>query len=144
MKSPQALVDIFRKNGLRITPQRRAIFDLLAKEDSHPSVDEIYQQVKITMPDLSRATVYNTVHALVSLGELYEVEELGEPTTRYDPRTEQHFHLYCEGCHKLLDVEGGMEQVSPPSEKLRGFEISRSQITFYGLCPDCQNRKKSL
>ena len=93
------------------------------------------------MPDISRATIYNTVKTLVSLGELHEVEELGETSKRYDPNTEPHHHLYCERCHQLIDIEPELNWISLSPEKTRGYKICRSQVTFYGLCPDCQGKQ---
>ena len=138
MKPPDKLIDIFHQKGLRITPQRRYIFELLADDDSHPRVDDIFQQIREKMPEVTRATVYNTVHELVSLGELHEVDDPFSDSTRYDIKTEQHHHLYCEKCHKLSDLTEDLGQVHLLQKKLQGYLITRSQITFYGICPECQ------
>jgi len=61
------LLDQFRQNGLKITPQRRVILELLAGDDSHPTAEQIYQRVLSIMPDVSRTTVYNTLRELSDL-----------------------------------------------------------------------------
>ena len=141
MQSPEALIKLYRKKGLRITSQRRLIFEILAEQRSHPTVEEIYQRVRLRMPDVSRSTVYNIIHELVELGELFEVEDISEEGTRYDTALDYHYHLYCKNCHKLIDIEPDLDSLNLPPEKASGFKIQRRQVTFYGICPDCQERK---
>jgi Fe2+ or Zn2+ uptake regulation protein len=138
LHSPEELVRIFREKGLRVTPQRRKIMSLLAESDMHPSADDIYEQVIIDMPDVSRATIYNTLSELVNLGEIHEVENINGASTRYDPLTELHHHLYCERCHKLVDIKQLNPPFEIPTELTSGFDVKRSQITFYGVCSECQ------
>jgi Fe2+ or Zn2+ uptake regulation protein len=139
MQSVDALIKLFRQNGLKITPQRRAIFELLAEDDSHPTADEIYQRVLPVMPEVSRTTVYNTLRELVALGELTAVEDLGESATRYDTNSSHHHHLFCMRCHALIDISRDFEGVELPPQETAGYEIVKSQVTFYGICPDCQD-----
>jgi Fe2+ or Zn2+ uptake regulation protein len=139
MKPVDALIKLFRQRGLRITPQRRAIFELLSENDRHPTADEIYQAVLSVMPDVSRTTVYNTLHELVALGELTAVEDLSAGGTRYDTNSSRHHHLFCMRCHTLVDISPDLADVELPLEETAGYRIVRSQVTFYGICPDCQN-----
>ncbi|MGD1993846.1 MAG: Fur family transcriptional regulator, partial [Anaerolineae bacterium] len=92
MKPVDDLIELFHHSGLRITPQRRAIFELLAENNGHLTADEMYRHVRSMMPDISRATVYNTLHELVALGELTTVEDLSKRGTRYDTTTSHHHH----------------------------------------------------
>jgi Fur family transcriptional regulator, stress-responsive regulator len=139
MRSPTAIIERYRERGLRITPQRRKIIELLAQDDSHPTVDVLYQKLKDQMPEVARSTVYNTLHELVILGELHEVQDLSEGGTRYDTELHLHHHLYCQRCHKLVDIPFDEELLELPAEKSLGFRINRSQVTFYGICPECQS-----
>lgn len=143
MKSVTELVVLFREEGLRITPQRRAIFELLTGDGSHPSADEVYRRVTETMPDVSRATVYNTLRELAELGELVPVEGFGDGQTRYDVETGPHHHLFCIRCHALVDLHQEFAGVALPPAAGDGYQILRSQVTFYGICPDCQRRERS-
>ena len=138
MKTLTRIIDQFRSKGLRVTPKRRQIIEVLLEQDSHPTVEDLYQQIRPKMPDLSLATVYNTLHELVAMGELREVEGLAGESTRYDTNTGEHHHLYCENCHQLVDIEGDLGFVHLPEGKKSDYLIRRSQITFYGICPDCQ------
>jgi Fur family peroxide stress response transcriptional regulator len=138
MHSADTIVDLFRQKGLRITPQRRAIFELLAQDDSHPTAEEIYQRVLPVMPDVSRTTVYNTIRELLTLGELVEVEELSQTGTRYDTNANKHHHLFCLRCKNLLDIDRDFQGLDLAPEETAGYQILRRQVTFYGYCSNCQ------
>jgi Fe2+ or Zn2+ uptake regulation protein len=140
LQSVDELVEQFRREGRKITPQRRAIFEALIRDDSHPTAEEIYQRVWSVMPDISRTTVYNTLHELVAVGALMEVEDLSEGGTRYDTTTSLHHHLFCLGCHTLTDIDGGFQLLDLPLNETAGYRIVRHQVTFYGYCPNCQEK----
>jgi len=139
MRSVDNLIKLFRQNGLKITPQRRVIVELLAEDDSHPTADEIYQRVLSVMPEVSRTTVYNTLRELVALDELTVVEDLSESGMRYDTNSSNHHHLFCMRCHALIDISRDFAGVELPPEETAGYRIVKSQVTFYGVCPDCQD-----
>jgi Fe2+ or Zn2+ uptake regulation protein len=139
MQSVDVLIKLFRQKDLKITPQRRVIFELLAEDESHPTADEIYQRVLSVMPEVSRTTVYNTLRELVALGELTAVEDLSERGTRYDTNSSHHHHLFCMRCHALIDISRDFAGVELPPKETAGYRIVKSQVTFYGICPGCQN-----
>jgi Fe2+ or Zn2+ uptake regulation protein len=142
MKSLEMLLEQFRQNGLKITPQRRVILELLARDHSHPTADEIYQRVLSVMPEVSRTTVYNTLRELIALGEVTEVQDLGEGGLRYDTDTSVHHHLFCMNCHALIDIDHHFEGLALPPEDASGYQIVRHQVTFYGICPNCQAKER--
>lgn len=132
------MVQLFHQNGRKITPQRRLIFELLAEDESHPTAEELYQRVISRMPDVSLTTVYNTLHELVDLGELAPVENLSEAGARFDTNTHGHHHLSCVHCQALVDVERDFPDVELSPREAKGFQVVQNQITFYGICRDCQ------
>lgn len=138
MRSLDLLLELFRQNGLKITPQRRVILELLANDDSHPTAEQVYQRVLSVMPEVSRTTVYNTLRELSELGELTPVHDLSEGGQRYDTNSETHHHLYCVRCHRLIDIDRDFEGLSLAPEERSGYQILSRQVTFYGVCPDCQ------
>lgn len=138
MQSTDVLIELFRQKGLKITPQRRVIFEQLSGDDSHPTAEEIYQRVRFVMPEVSRTTVYNTLRTLVAMGELFTVQDLSQGETRYDTNKSYHHHLFCVRCNTLVDIHRDFAGVKLPSEAAAGFRILKSQVTFYGVCPDCQ------
>jgi Fur family peroxide stress response transcriptional regulator len=139
VKSLELLLNQFRQNGLKITPQRRVILELLVNDDSHPTAEQVYQRVLTVMPDVSRTTVYNTFRELSDIGELTPVHDLSEGGQRYDTNNEIHHHLYCVECHKLIDIDQDFEGISLSPEETSGYQILSHQVTFYGICPDCQD-----
>ena len=141
IQSVEALVEQFRREGRKITPQRRAIFETLIRDDSHPTAEQIYQRVYSAMPDISRTTVYNTLHELVAVGALMEVEDLSEGGTRYDTSTGQHHHLFCLDCHTLVDIDRDFQGLELPPNETAGYRIVRRQVTFYGHCPNCREKQ---
>jgi Fe2+ or Zn2+ uptake regulation protein len=138
VKSLETLLDQFRENELRITPQRRVILELLADDDSHPTAEQVYQRVLAVMPDVSRTTVYNTIRELSDLGELTPVHDFNEHGQRYDTNNEVHHHLYCIECHRLTDIDHDFGGLSLSPEEASGYRILSHQVTFYGVCPDCE------
>ncbi len=135
------LIELLRQSGRKVTPQRRAILEQLVQDDTHPTAEEIYQRIAQTMPDVSRATVYNTLHELVALGALNEVQDLSENRLRYDTHTDIHHHLFCTRCHALVDIHREFERLQLTPEEAAGYQILKHQVTFYGLCPECQKRE---
>lgn len=138
MKSSEAIIQLFNQKGLKITPQRRLIFELLAEDESHPTAEELYQLVISRMPDVSQTTVYNTLCKLVALGELAPVENLSEAGARFDTNSSNHHHLFCMNCHTLVDIEQDFPDVELTLEEAKGYQIVKNQVTFYGICQECQ------
>ena len=138
MESLETLLTLLRQHDLKITPQRRLILELLVDDRSHPTADQIYQRVITQMPNVSRTTVYNTLHELVALGILREVQDLSAGGLRYDTQPEPHHHLFCTRCHSLVDIEREFDGVMLTSEETAGYQIARYHVTFYGICPACQ------
>lgn len=138
MQSTDALIKLFRQKGLHVTPQRRAIFELLSGDDTHPTADQVYRRITSVMPDISRTTVYNILRELVDFGQLAPVEGLSEGGVRYDTNMDAHHHLFCVRCNRLTDVALDLKGLELPAEQAAGYRIEKHQVTFYGVCPDCQ------
>lgn len=139
MRSTEAIIQAFRREGYRITPQRRVIFEQLSEGDGHPTADQVYKDVQAVMPEVSRTTVYNTLHELVALGELTEVGCPGESGTRYDTNQDHHHHLLCVHCRSFFDIDQEFDCVELTADQTEGHRILDHQITFFGICPTCQH-----
>ncbi|MFC2031337.1 Fur family transcriptional regulator [Chloroflexota bacterium] len=137
MQSVASTVEIFRRKGSKITPQRRAVFRALLGTHGHPTVEEVYRIVVSDQPDISRTTVYNTMHELVALGELVEMD-YGEGKTRYDVDIRPHHHLHCITCHALVDIHQDFAGLELAPEEAAGFSIVARRVSFDGYCPRCQ------
>ena len=137
MRSVDELCEVLREKGLKVTPQRRLIFEALRDDVNHPTVEDIYRRVQEVMPDISLATVYHTVRDLEEMGEVVELD-LGERKSRYDPCTVPHNHLVCLGCRRVLDIMGDFDGLEPSPGEASGYQIVRCDVVFYGYCPECQ------
>jgi Fur family transcriptional regulator, peroxide stress response regulator len=133
------LVKDMRAGGLRVTPQRLAIYRHLRSSKRHPTAHEIFEAVKKDYPSITISTVYKTLEMLVELGRARELgfSSLG---TRYEANTNPHLNLVCEDCGSIEDLEGlpsmdgFMEQVRSRTE----FQIRGQRTELYGLCRRCQ------
>ena len=129
---------LLRAHGLRATAQRRAIYSVFAhaaRADSanvHLSAEEVFQQARVQLPELSRATVYNALGELAEAGLLGMVE--GPGPRRFDANVMPHHHFRCRECHELHDVELDHIEVTL---RERGFKVQSSHVLLEGLCPSC-------
>ena len=132
------LLDRLRVRGWRMTAQRRVVAEVLDGEHVHLTADEVLARATARLPEISRATVYNTLGELVALGEVTEVSTDGR-AKRYDPNAHHpHQHLVCAGCGAIRDVhpEGNPLADLPESERF-GFTVSEVDVTYRGVCPAC-------
>jgi len=135
-----SLIDGLRSRGYRITPQRRAVIEILMNSDDHPSVDLIYERVRDRFPMTSLATVYKTISLLRDVGEIHEIGFV-DSTSRFDAgRTDPHGHLICTRCGKVrdLDIEMGGSRLQAAIADDTGYEIKWERHDFFGVCPDCR------
>jgi Fur family ferric uptake transcriptional regulator len=119
------------------------VAEVLEGEHVHMTADEVHGLAQQRLPEISLATVYNTLNELVSMGEVIEVSA-GFGPKRYDPNSmTRHQHLVCVLCGTIRDVypDGEMHLRLPPRQK-HGFKLSDIQVVFRGLCRDCQAKER--
>lgn len=132
------LLERLRERGWRLTAQRRVVAEVLDGDHVHLTADEVHARAVERLPEISRATVYNTLGELVGIGEVTEVSTDGR-AKRYDPNAHRpHQHLVCSRCGTIRDVHphGDPLAALAPSERF-GFTVSTAEITYRGLCPAC-------
>lgn len=134
------MINKLKKIGLRATPQRLAVLEFLKGNTSHPSAEEIYQQLKPKFPSLSLATIYNTLDVLVRASELQEIT-IDPKRRHFDPNPLPHSHFLCINCKRVYDLEIDIAGVKLPLE-VGGFEVSGYSIHFYGTCSGCRDLNK--
>jgi Fe2+ or Zn2+ uptake regulation protein len=136
VKTADELTELFRTQGLRVTPQRQAIFRLLHGNDRHPTVDSLYDSARSEMPTISLKTVYQTVHDLEALGQV-SLLDLGTGSVRVDPNVEaDHQHLVCGSCGLVRDVPL-VDVPRLPARYRRDFRADAVEVIFRGVCDDC-------
>lgn len=125
----------FNNSRLRLTPQRRHVYDVLMDRRDHPSATEIFIRVKKAAPSISLATVYNCLETLVACGLVRQVHVDREPT-RYCANLREHGHFVCNQCGKVHDVDWP----APPQSSLPpGYLIYSQEMTLRGLCNKCSS-----
>ena len=132
------LTETLRANGQKVTAQRLMVFQAMQGRTDHPAAEDVFLTVRETLPTISRGTVYKILNELVEIGELRQVD-VGDGRTRFDPNTEQHVHLRCVNCGRLLDLDRNQAPVQLPATAA-GFKILRYNLTLEGHCPGCQSR----
>lgn len=132
------LVARLQAAGYRLTPQRLALVNLLANDDTHPSADQIFARLRAEYPTISLATVYNTLDVLVELGEALTLD-LSEGCTRYDVRRPAaHPHVVCRTCGRVADLDvDGLGEFVREARSSSNFGDLQPRIYFDGVCPSC-------
>jgi Fe2+ or Zn2+ uptake regulation protein len=139
MTSVDQLCAQLKASGRRVTPQRRAIIRVLLEDHAHVTAEQVLKRVRTVMPDLSPATVYNTLHELVEMDVLQELL-LGVRGRHYEIRKGGHAHLVCLGCGRIEDVPQECDALMPSPEDTHGFQVLTCNVVFRGYCPACASR----
>ncbi|GAB3567224.1 Fur family transcriptional regulator [Spelaeicoccus albus] len=157
MSTPQTLstaelAERLRSAGLRSTGPRRAVYSALAELGGHRSADEVLEYTARSGPALPRASVYNALGTLVSIGLVIQAEA-GSGVALYEVASDYHHHLLCRGCGRIVDVPAHRSDAAagvtdPPGEalfeRLPGALIESAQIVYRGLCPECNAKSHTL
>jgi Fe2+ or Zn2+ uptake regulation protein len=136
VRSPAELTELFREQGLRVTPQRQCIFRLLEGNDSHPTAEWVYHQARSEMPTISLKTVYQTLNDLAAMGEIQALD-VGTGSARFDPNVGPHHHIVCDRCGKARDVHLDASGLRLPPRERGDFVVESAEIVFRGMCKTC-------
>ena len=137
MKSVAELTELFRQQGLKMTPQRQCIFRVLAGNGAHPTAESVYAAARAEMPNMSLKTVYQTLNDLAAMGEIQQLD-LGTGSSRFDPNVDAHDHLVCVRCGKVRDLYAEFGGLSVPARQRQGFTVGSAEVVFRGLCDTCR------
>ncbi|MFV2039155.1 MAG: Fur family transcriptional regulator [Acidimicrobiales bacterium] len=131
------LLDRVRLRGWRLTAQRRVVAQSLAGDNVHLTAEGVHERAVALLPEISRATVYNTLNELVAMGEVAVVVPDGR-ANRYDPNVvDPHHHLHCTHCGALEDVQAINVDKLGIVHPDHGFEVDGVDVVFKGVCPAC-------
>ena len=128
-----------RQAGLRATAGRVAVLDTLDILP-HTDAERIYRAVSVVLPTTSIQSVHNILADLTTAGLLRRIEPAGSAAL-YERRIgDNHHHVVCTQCGAIGDVDcvvGEAPCLTPSSTG--GFTVQTAEVTFWGLCPSCQN-----
>jgi Fur family transcriptional regulator, stress-responsive regulator len=143
--SRDEIAELLRRHGLRATGARISVFGAIASLDDHPDVQAIIAKVEEESGAVSTQAVYDCLGSLTSVGLLRRIEPAGSPA-RFETRVgDNHHHIVCRGCGATQDVDcavGRAPCLRPDS--VGGFAVDEAEVTFWGLCPDCQEAPAEL
>ncbi len=127
--------DAIARSGIRLTPQRRHVYEALMEQRDHPTALDVFMRVKAKIPSISLATVYNCLEALSESGLIKHVN-LDRGSSRYCPNPAPHGHFFCDQCGGVTDVPLDSlpdQKWEVPPKTL----VLQAEITLRGLCAAC-------
>jgi len=143
-RSRQEVAGVLRDAGLRVTGPRVAVLATVF-QTPHLDVDSIAAAVRRgDLGKVSTQAVYDVLRALVAAGLVRRLEPAGSPT-RYEARVgDNHHHLVCRDCGRVVDVDCATGSVPclQPSDTA-GFAVDEAEVTYWGRCPDCTSERTS-
>jgi Fur family transcriptional regulator, stress-responsive regulator len=131
--------DVLHRHGLKATGPRLAVLEAVRALGGHPDVDAIVRHARARLGSLSTQAVYDNLRALTDAGLVRRIEPAGS-RARYETRVgDNHHHVVCRRCGAAQDVDcvvGAAPCLEPSSAG--GFTVDQAEVTFWGLCPNCQ------
>ena len=127
-----------REAGLKITPQRMAVYKVLIESKQHPSAEVVFRKVRETIPHISLDTVNRTLLTLAEIGAASIVEGSGD-VKRFDGKLETHQHFKCIKCKRIVDFHyKPFDNIPIPKNISRKFTVLRKTVYFEGVCDVCR------
>lgn len=136
--SNEEISNILKKNGIRLSLQKILIFGFLIKNQNHPTAKQIFNELVVKIPTLSKTTVYNALSSFVNSGLVRKLI-IDENETRYEIAEILHGHFKCVECGKITNFD--IDIVSSFSKELKNFKITSREIILKGICPMCLSKK---
>ena len=130
--------DLLRQRGIQVTAQRLAVFRAVSGQP-HITADGVAEIVRSEIGAISLQSVYDALGLLVGEGLIRRIQPAGSPA-RYEDRVgDNHHHLICRVCARLVDIECavGAAPCLTASDDM-GYEIDEAEVAYWGRCPDCQ------
>jgi Fur family transcriptional regulator, peroxide stress response regulator len=134
---PDVAEGMLRAAGVRMTPQRRVVLQILDGNRTHPTAAAIVEEARKRLGCVSVATIYNTLETLVEMGLVRRLDVM-ESSVHFDPDTAKHHHFVCRRCHRVLDLPAGsaLDLGSPDGHLVE-------DIILKGICAECGSDKSN-
>ncbi len=129
--------EILRQHNVQVTAQRLAVFKAVASQP-HVTADAAADIARAEIGAISRQSVYDALSLLVEKGLLRRIQPIGSPALYEDRVGDNHHHLTCRQCGRVVDVNCAVGHVPClTAENDMGFQIDEAEVTYWGTCPDC-------
>ena len=127
---------------MRLTTQRQIILEELSKVKTHPTASELYDMVRKRLPRIGLGTVYRNLELMAENGMILKLE-VGGTQKRFDATTETHYHIRCNGCGKVDDIDTPvMDELVREAAQATSYEVIGHHVEFSGLCPSCAKKSR--
>lgn len=128
---------------MKFSRQREIILKHVKSFPVHPTADQVYTALKKENPSLSLGTVYRNLNQLSDIGMLKKIH-IADGSDRFDGRTDPHFHMICEGCGRVFDIETpGLEEIISHIKQRDGHEITGVTLNLRGICAECVTHERA-
>lgn len=126
-----------RSHGLKLTPQRIAVYRIMLNSKDHPSAETVFSKARKKFPAISFDTVNRTLLMLNEIGSAFIVEGSGD-ARRFDANNEPHQHFKCVKCKKIIDMfHEPFNNIKLPRNKIKNFKVLRATVYIEGICKSC-------
>ena len=147
--SDRGIITALKRNGYKLTPQRRAVIRALTSSQDHLTPAAVFEKVSRNQPGIGLVTIYRTLKLLAELDLICELHT-GDNCPSYTASTPQHHHhLICSGCGKVVDfaganiIENSLATLETKLSRESGFRIDDHLLELTGLCQVCQEQPSS-
>ena len=134
---------LLRQRGIQVTAQRLAVLRAVSAQP-HITADAVAEIVRGDIGAISLQSVYDALSVLVTEGLIRRIQPAGSPARFEDRVGDNHHHLICRVCGRVVDVEcavGDAPCLTAAND--RGYEIDEAEVAYWGRCPDCLGRTKT-
>ena len=120
--------------------QREEIVHFLKTRKDHPTAEVVYENVRIVYPKISLGTVYRNLTLLSETGDILRLR-LGDGVDHFDADTSEHYHVLCNGCGIVEDLDMKGKKLSIDTSILPyDGTITGHIIYFKGICKNCNQK----
>lgn len=134
---------LLRAHGIQVTAQRLAVMKAVSSQP-HITADGVAEIVRAEIGAISLQSAYDALGLLVARGLVRRIQPAGSPARFEDRVGDNHHHLICRVCGRLVDVDctaGAAPCLTAPDD--RGYEIDEAEVAYWGRCPDCLSQART-
>jgi len=145
LKEPLNCFDVFikkcKEHGLKITPQRCAVYKEIHGSEDHPSAEDVYGSIHTEYPNISYDTVNRTLLTFADIGLVDIVKGQSGPR-RFDPNTSSHHHIHCVNCGEIFDFYSkDYDDLEIPEDIIQEYNVVSKQVVLKAVCKKCRKGK---
>ena len=123
---------------MKFSKQREMILNQVKMFPVHPTADQVYTALKAENPNLSLGTVYRNLNLLSEMGELLKIR-IADGSDRFDGRTDSHYHMVCDKCSRVFDVElSELDGLNDTVSQKYGHRLTMVTLNLNGICCECE------